>query len=559
MKFSEMKYTRPSMEEIGREYDEAIEKLKNAPDAAAAAEAVLMHEKILKKASTAASLAGVRHSIDTRDEFYDAENTYMDGFFPLFEQKMQEFIRLLLDSRHRPALEKRFSKLLFTNAEMQNKCFSPLIVGLLQEENKLVSEYEKLMASAQIPFDGKILNISQLVPYKQSGDRAVRKAAFEAEGGFYADNGEALDRIYDDLVRLRTEIGRKLGYKNFTPVGYMRMQRNCYTPEMAANFRRQVLNDIVPVAARLKEMQRARIGVGKLMYYDDTFVFKEGNPVPRGTAEDILAAGKKMYEQMSAETGEFINVLYGGGLIDAVAKPGKSVGGFCTEFPDYGLPFIFSNFNGTSGDVEVLTHEAGHAFAFYTARDSEIMETASPSLDACEIHSMSMEFFAWPWLGLYYGEDSERAKLAHLASCVTFIPYGVMVDEFQHIVYDNPELTPAQRHEEWKKLDAKYRPYMDYGDLTFFSDGRSWQRQSHIYQNPFYYIDYCLAQTAALEFWALDRKDHRDAWERYMRLVRRAGGETFTGLCACAGIKSPFEDGSLKGIARAAEEYLSRG
>ena len=292
--------------------------------------------------------------------------------------------------------------------------------------------------------------------------------------------------------------------------------------------------------------------------YDLLFTFKEGNPKPDGSADELVAAAVKMYHEMSPRTGEFIDYMTGNDLMDLVTKPKKCSGGFCTFFANYKSPFIFANFNGTQGDVGTLTHEAGHAYAFYVAGDDEIYETSGPSLDACEIHSMSMEFFAWPWLENFYGKDAERARLAHLEESVTFIPYGTMVDHFQHIIYANPDLTPSQRHEEWMKLEKLYRPYIDFETVPFYAQGRGWQRQIHIYEVAFYYIDYCLAQSVALAFWALSRKDRKDAWERYNKLVDCTGKKTFIELCEVAGIKDPFTEGSLKQVSDTACEYLDK-
>jgi len=325
---------------------------------------------------------------------------------------------------------------------------------------------------------------------------------------------------------------------------------------MVKNFREQVKKDLVPIVTKIKKEQAKTIGVDNLMLYDNSTFYLDGNPKPAGTPEDILAAGKKMYEEMSPETNEFINFMYDNELLDVLAKEGKAVGGYCITIPDYKAPFIFSNFNGTAGDVEVLTHEAGHAFADYTVRNFELEENKNPSMESCETHSMSMEFFAWPWLDLFYKEDTKRAKLTHLKGALIFIPYGCIVDEFQHIVYDNPDMTPAQRHEAWADLERQYRPYIDMTGVPFYSEGRGWQRQLHIYHYPFYYIDYCLAQTESLIFRGLSQNDYKDAWDRYMKFVKEGGKKTFVELCEVAGIKTPFEDGALREIAVSTEKWL---
>lgn len=558
MKFSEMPYERIDLDALGAEFDALTEKVKNAKSGAEVLEAFREQERLNVHAQTMVSIASVRNSIDTRDEFYEAEREFYDTNLPAFEEHSQNLMLAVFESPYRDEVEKVTGSLMFKNLEMDLKTFSPEVIEQLGRENKLVSDYAKLIASAKIDFDGKQLNISQLAAYKQNPDREVRHAAYKAESGFYMSHADELDDIFDELVKVRTEIARKLGFKNFTELAYLRRTRNCYDPEMVANFRRQVVSDLVPIVRELKHRQAERIGLtpADMRIYDDVFSFREGNPKPMGTPDDIMAAGKRMYEEMSPETGEFINFMYENELLDVLAKEGKRVGGYCTDFPEYKAPFIFSNFNGTSGDVDVLTHEAGHAFAGYTTRNFEFMENAQPTMESCECHSMSMEFFAWKWLSLFYGDDTDRAKYMHLESALIFIPYGCMVDHFQHIVYDNPDMTKAERHEAWLKLEAEYRPYMQFGDVDFYASGRGWQRQLHIYHYPFYYIDYCLAQTVSLEFWSMSQKDYADAWERYYKFVCEGGKKTFVGLCEAADIRIPFESGALKTIAGTAVEYL---
>ena len=556
MKFSQMKYERIDVNELGKTYDEITLDIKNAETENDVFSAIEKHEKESSHFSTMANLAYIRHSINTEDKFYDDENAYYDENGPVLQEKITVFMNTLLSSKYRKNVEEKYGSLLFKNLEMELKCFSPEIIPLLQKENKLVSDYQKLVASAQIDFKGEKLNISQLGIYKLDKDRTVRKEAYEAEGLFYMSHADELDSIFDELVKVRTQIAKTLGFNNFTELGYMRRTRNCYTPEMVKIFREQVKTDLVPIVAKIKDEQAKNIGVDNLKLYDDSTFYLEGNPKPVGTPADILAAGKKMYEEMSDEAREFINFMYDNELLDVEAKKGKAVGGYCTGLPDYKAPFIFSNFNGTAGDVDVLTHEAGHAFADYMVRNFDLEENKNPTMESCETHSMSMEFFAWPWFELFYKEDTQRAKLTHLKGALIFIPYGCIVDEFQHIVYDNPDLTPAQRHEAWAELERQYRPYIDMTDIPFYGDGRGWQRQLHIYHYPFYYIDYCLAQTAALTFKNIMNVDYKDAWNRYMKFVNEGGKKTFVQLCEVAGIKTPFEQGALKEIAQATEKWL---
>lgn len=557
MKFCDMPYERIDIKKVTETIDSAAEKLKNAKTIDEAVKAFNMYEEIAAHTNSMATLAMIRHTIDTGDEFYDKESDFYDENSPIIEESDQKFTLAMLESPLRAELEKKYGSLLFKNAEMSNRCFKSEIIPDLQEENKLASEYEKLIACAQIDFMGEKRSLSQLGAFKQNSDREIRHKAFQAESDFYMSHAQDLDRIYDSLIKCRTRIAKKLGFDSFTQLAYCRRTRNCYTAKDVAHFREKIVEEIVPLVKRLKEMQSKRIGIENMKIYDDPFGYKQGNPAPIGTSDDILKAGKMMYEQMSEETAEFINFMYDNELMDVLSKKGKAAGGYCTEILDYKAPFIFSNFNGTSDDVDVLTHEAGHAFAYYSVRDKmALADQISPTMESCEVHSMSMEFFAWPWHKLFYGEDNIRSRFMHLESALVFLPYGSMVDEFQHIVYDNPELTPLERNEKWLELERKYRPYMDHGDVDFYAQGRGWQRQLHIYLYPFYYIDYCLAQTAALEFWALSQNDYKDAWNRYLKFVYQGGMNTFTGLCETAGIENPLGDNALKTVANTANDWL---
>ena len=559
MKFSEMKYERPDIDEIRKKADEIKNIFVSAENFETADKAFIEWDKNAAHVDTMMSLAYTRHSIDTNDAFYEKEVEFTDEISPEFTEIQQSFTKLLVESRFRQQLEKKYGKLLFKNAEIFLKAFSPEIIPETQETNKLETAYQKLIASAQIDFDGEKKTLSQLFPYKQSANDEQRRAAWFVEGEFYSSHANELDEIYDKLVHLRHQKALKLGYKNFVKLGYLQMNRNCYNEHDIEKFRKAVVKYIVPVAERLYREQAQRTGLEyPLTFADAALKFRDGNPRPQGSPKDILKTGRKLYHKLSKETAEFIDVMYENDLMDVLSKKGKAGGGYCTQFADYKVPFIFANFNGTADDVEVITHEAGHAFAFYTARNIIPSDNQSPTLEACEIHSMTMEFFGWKCSDEFFGKDSRKFRYSHLFGALTFIPYGTMVDHFQHIIYENPSMTPRQRHNVWKELTGMYMPWIKLDGSVFYGEGKGWQRQLHIYENPFYYIDYCLAQTAALEFWVIMQDSHKEAWERYMKLVKKAGTQTFTELIETAGLASPFDENTLKKVAKKAEKWLDK-
>ena len=557
MKFSEMPYSRPDMEALAAATTQTLEAMKAAPNAAGQIAAYDAYEKKMQTAGTMQQIAYIRHTINTKDEFYNAENDYMDEIGPKLQELTHRVNTALLESPYRAELEKHYGALMFKNLEIAARSFSPAIVELMQEENKLVSEYQNLYASATVEFDGKTMPLPLLGPYKQDPDRAVRKAAYEADAKFFDSHREELDTLYDKLVKVRDAQAKKMGLPNYIPLGYDRMGRNCYTAKDVAAFRDQIAEDMVPIVAKVKEAQRRRIGVEKLAFYDEPISFADGNAVPEGTPDEILAAGKKMYQELSPETAEFIGFMFENELFDVLSRDGKAPGGYCTEIADYKSPFIFSNFNATAGDVDVLTHEAGHAFEAYRAFKQELPSLLhSPTIEACECHSMSMEFLTAPWHHLFFGKQTDKYELGHCEDALVFIPYGCMVDEFQHKVYENPEMTPEQRNELWLSLEKKYRPWIDFDNLPFYSRGGGWQRQLHIYEVPLYYIDYCMAQTVAFQFWNLSRENYAEAWKRYMTFVDKAGTATFAELVESAGLKVPYHAGCIKEIGERISRWL---
>ncbi|RNA70303.1 M3 family oligoendopeptidase [Alteribacter keqinensis] len=557
MKFNDMTYTRPDVKKVEQQFEQLLKSFKESSSFEEQSESLAAINKLRSEVDTQCSLVYIRHSIDTNDEFYKKEQDYIDEISPVLQGYSTNVYRELVNAKFRSGLEKKWGKQLFRLAEMSLKTFDEAVIEDLQKENKLITEYNQIIASAKIDFEGEERTLSQLTPFEMNTDRKVREAAAKARYGFMSENEENFDRIYDELVKVRTKIAKKLGFENFVELGYARMSRTDYDKNMVARFRDQVAEHIVPLAVKLRERQQNRIGVDTLKYYDEPFSFKSGNATPKGDAEWIIANGEKMYAQLSPETKEFYHFMQENDLMDLLSKKGKQGGGYCAYLSEYQAPFIFANFNGTSGDIDVLTHEAGHAFQGFESRHYSVPEYNFPTMEAAEIHSMSMEFFTWPWMESFFKEDVEKYKFEHLSSGLLFIPYGVTVDEFQHFVYENPEATPKERKEAWRRIEQKYLPHRDYGDNSYLENGGYWQRQGHIFQGPFYYIDYTLAQICAFQFWKNMKNDWDRAWNDYLSLCKAGGSQSFTSLVNEAGLLSPFEDGTVNAVIGDIEAYLN--
>ena len=558
MKVSELPYRRVTLEEVSAAMDDIIARIKNASSADEILAAREDYLKIYLEYSTNYSLAYMRYTINTADEFYVAENDYYDEVGPKIQNYMVAYACALLDSPFRAELEEKLSPVLFKSLEVPRKTMSPEIVPDLIEENKLVSEYSKLMAGMEFEFRGEKLPRAALMGYAKSDDRETRREAYEVLGRTLEQHSEQLDDIYDRMVHVRDRMAKKMGYKNFVELGYCRMGRLCYNEEDVKVFRENVLSDITPVVARLRTENAKRMGIDKFMLYDNDVIVPGGDPRPFGK-DEIFAAAKEMYHAMGSETGAFIDLMLENEAFDVDSRKNKWGGGYCTEFAKYKQPFILANFNGTAGDVDVVTHEAGHALnAFLIADNRFALELGCGGMETAETHSMSMEFFAWPYMDKFFGENAGKYRYMHALDALSFIPYGTIVDAIQPIVYENPDMTPAERDAAWLELEHKFRPHISLDGMPYLEKGTRWQYQMHIYESPFYYIDYCLAQTAAFNFLLASQENYDDAVARYIRFSKHGGEMVWTDLLKEAGFTAPFVPGALKEMAARVEALLEK-
>lgn len=548
MKVFDFKYKRPDAEKLQLFFTDAT----SAFDSADAAEQKKLFLKVQKKNGTVRSLqvfAELNFLLNTNDSFWTAEREFWDGFLPVLAEADAAFkSKILTDSK--PEFRSSLPEILLKLYEAQSKTVSPDIIEDMREENALITEYSKTINGNTAVFNGEKLPFATLRKFMQDGDRKIRAKAFAAAGNFLREHGAAFDEIYDKLVKVRNRMARKLGYGNFVELGYYRMARIAFDKDDVAAFRQNIVSDIVPIVSKLKKIQAKDLKIRSMMLYDNDNYFLGGEPAPTGSVDEIFKAGKAMYEDMSPLTAEFINYMLDNDAFDVLSREGKWGGGMCTYIPDIKQPFILANFNGSAADVDVLTHEAGHALAAYCARNLRYLDLQQPGYESCEIHSMSMEFFAWKYMQDFFGGRADDYKYKHLSDALTFLPYGTMVDHFQHTMYENENLTPRERKDEWLRLEKIYRPDLDLKGIPYFEEGGRWQYQMHIFEMPFYYIDYCLAQSVALQFLLASLKDYDKAFKRYFSLLKCAGTKDYLGLVRQARLKSPLTAGNLKKVGR---------
>lgn len=555
MKYSEFPYERVEVETQKELMAGWLSRFENAASANEQISVLKEVDESNREYSSYQAIASLNFNRNINDEAAKAEKDYYDKIGPEIQEIHNKLDQAVDSSKFKDEIREMWGNTFLKMIEMDLKTFDPKIMDMLRKETELRNEYTQLIGGAQIEFDGQTYNLAGLGPFLSDADRGIRKRACEARFGWFEKNAEQFDELYDTLVKLRHKIATTLGYENFIELGYLRMNRSDYGPKEVANFRKQIVEHVVPIVTKLREQKKDILGLDHLYFYDG-INFKDGDPKPKGTPDELVKGAQKMYHELSNETGEFFDIMVNEDLMDLVNRDGKMAGGFCTAFPKYDRPYIFSNFNGTDHDITVLTHEAGHAFQCYSSRNQPLTSYLWPTMESAEIHSMSMEFFTWPWMETFFKEETERFKYKHIAGSLSFLPYGACVDHFQHWVYENPEATPADRKAKWLEFEAIYLPDRDYDDIEFLISGGVWQGQLHIYQMPFYYIDYTLAQTCAFQFWIKSEENREKAWEDYYRLCQAGGSLPFTGLVELAGLKLPFDDGCLESVVEKVKTWL---
>ena len=558
--FSNIEYKRPNFDEVRTFYQELTSRVHSAKSYEEVKQCILDDEKFSSHLGTMITVMNIRHTVDTSDKFYEAEDEYFNQAYPEAMPYLQAFNMALLNSPFRKDIDKEYGEQLLKSTQLSVESFTEKNVALMQEESELCNRYQKLIASCKINFDGQELNIVGIEKYVSNPDRNIRKEAAKLYEKFFQDNDKELGEIFDRLVKIRHQMGLNKDFENFIPLGYMQQGRMDYGAKEVASFRQQVLEEIVPFCEKLYKAQAKRIGVDKVHFYDESLIFPDGNAVPIGDSKYLVEQARKMYHDMSKETGEFIDFMIEHELMDLDNKPNKAATGYMTTLSDYLAPFVYSCFNGTTGDVDVLTHEMGHAFAGYMAMRTQPLQSLwSEPTDIAEIHSMSMEQFAYPYAELFFGEKAEQYRFQHLQEAITFVPFGVAVDEYQHIVYENPDMTPQERTNAWRELEKKYMPWRDYGeDSEFFSLGGWWYHKLHIYHYPFYYINYTLTTMGAMEFKKKQAEDKENCWKDYMTICKLGGSLGYLDTLRAANLAVPFEKGGVKRAVSYAIEILNK-
>lgn len=547
IRFTEMPYERPDIDSLKATLENAVKQLATVKDYQEARKLFFDVQERRDAVSTLFSIAYVRNTMDTTDAYYDGEIRWLREQMARMTPLNTAWEKALTESPFRCEFENEFGAQLFRLLDAELLTENEKIVQEIIREGELTQQYRKTAAQAAVDFRGEQCNFYGLLKHMESIDREERKEAFLAWAALYEKISPELDAQYSELVKIRSEMARKMGFPSYTEMAYLSRNRFDYTKEDAAAFREQIRQIVTPAVAEIREMQRKRLKLDKLCFYDEALKFAGGNALPIGTTDELIDKAQKMYREMSPETGEFFDFMKEYRLFDLETRPGKHMGGYMTRFPAYKAPFIFSNFNGTDADADVLTHEAGHAFQGYVAmRSIQVSRVSGSTSEINEIHSMTMEHFAYPWMNLFFGDKTEEYLTSHLIGALCSIPYLVSVDEFQHRVYDEPDMTAKERRAVWREIEKKYMPWRDYDGNEFLEEGGFWMQKQHIFLFPFYYIEYALAQICAFQYYGRMKEDRKAAWEDYLRLCKAGGTKGYFELLETGNLLNPFREGTVQ-------------
>lgn len=557
-KLSEIKLPKPSSETIKDLYDDHIDRVKNAECADDVLEVIFENNILVRRVKEQIEIINIRHAMDTLDERYAADQKWADEYSPVFDNLQLSFKEAVYDSPFRDDIESQIGQMYFIKTEVKKKTVSEDIIPLRQREQELIDEYDNILFESKKTVAGKTNSFIDLQELFSHDDRNIRKEAFRAFSEVLSENEDRLEKVWDELVKVRTQIANTLGYDSYVPVGYLERERLDYGREEVAKFRQQVVDEIVPLCNRLYEAQAKRLGIDAVMAYDENYVFPDGNAKPLGDAEFMMQQVISMLREMSPETDEFITYILDHELIDYKPRPEKAFREFYILLSYRKAPFMFEHFTGSAEDVQYLSEGLGHAFASYRAsRKQPLEEYYFPSSEITEINAMSMIQFVNKYADRLFGEDAWKYEFGNLQYFMTFIPFGVAVDEFQHICYDNPNLTPKERTNEWHKLEQKYMPWRKYDDDDeFMKRGGYWYHKFHFFYVPLYYIEYALATVNAMEMYRKYIERPGTAWKEYLELVDVGGSKGYHEILKQANLTPVYEEGAVRNAIGYVKNFL---
>lgn len=474
--------------------------------------------------------------------------TFLDEVYPAAQEAEQQLRQKLLDS----GLEPAGFELPLRRMRAEATLFRPENLPLFTEEQKLATQYDKIIGAQTVEWAGEELTLAQLQPVYQNPDRAVRERAWRLAAQRRLADRTVINSLWQKFLKLRRQMAAHAGLSDFRAFRWQKLHRFDYSPADCFCFHQAIEAEVVPVASRIYEKRRQRLGVASLRPWDLEVDPLGRSPLrPYREAADLPAKGAAIFRQLDPHLGEYFETMRRENLLDLDNRKNKAPGGYCDPLTTAKRAFIFMNAVGLHDDVQTLLHEAGHAFHAFESSTLPYFQQLYVGEEFGEVASMTMEYLGGPYLAapgsFYTPAEAARARIEHLEGAILFWPYMAVVDAFQHWVYENAEmaLDPARCDAQWAALWQRFLPDVDWTGLEA-EMMTGWQRKPHIHQSPFYYVEYGLAQLGAVQVWRNSLADQAEAVAGYRRALAMGGTASLPQLYATAGANFAFDGPTLR-------------
>lgn len=506
----------------------------------------------------------IQKSIDTTDEAL--EETFLKMINDVLPEatRADQNLKVRLLEEVAPHMPDNMD-IVIRNLRNETELFCEENIPLITELETLGNEYDKVTGAMSLVWDGEAKNLSQLTPFLQKKDRAIRERAWRGMMGLWQGERETLNKLYAQMIELRVKVAKNAGFSDFREYTFRNRIRFDYSPADCETFHDAIERVIVPVAQRIYEERKQLLNVDCFRPWDsDVEPGDEAPLMPYDGQDELIQNSLNIFQKLDPQLARYFSTMAEENLLDLETRVGKAMGGYCSRLAMRKRPFIFMNGVGLNDDVQTLLHEAGHAFHdFESSNLPYIWQTESP-MEFSEVASMSMELLAAPYLkaehgGFYSDDEYARARIEHLERIITFLPYMAVVDSFQHWVYTNPSkaIVAENCDQKWKALWDRYMVGIDWNG--FEEEKMSgWHRKLHIFQVPFYYIEYGMAQIGALQVWRNSLKDQKKALEAYRYALSLGGTKTLPELFEAAGAEFRFDVPMLESLVSLIEETITQ-
>ncbi len=420
-------------------------------------------------------------------------------------------------------------------------------VALQTEEAKLDQQYQKICGAMTVQYQSREQTLQQMARYQQEPERRIRQETWELVANRRLADREAIDDLFDQMIRLRDQIAHNAGLDNFREYQFKAYERFDYTPADCLAFHDAIERVVVPAYREIQRERRRQLGVEALRPWDLSVDVKGRPPLrPFKEVSELSVGCRTIFGQIDPVLGEQFEAMVKAGWLDLESRKGKAPGGYQATFDETRHPFIFMNAVGLHRDVETLLHEGGHAFHCLACRDEPLLAYRHTSMEIAEVASMGMELLASDHLGEFYEvDDLVRARREQLEGVVSAFPWIAIIDAFQHWLYLHPDHTRDQRTACWLDLLRRFGGIEDWAGYEPMHESM-WQRQLHLFSVPFYYIEYGIAQIGALQLWRNTRADKPAALRQYREALALGGSRPLPELWAAAGLHFDFSEATLR-------------